>query len=783
MMAEVLSSLAKKQLRDIMLLGFFRPRSCLFVALVRPQLPLSVAGGVRSAKSTRRVQPISIRMSRSHSMRIRFLFILLGLLSLHQAKGQASLSCIATAVPPIVRVEGLSERLGDIVLNCTGGAPGGSLTGNLVVFLNVNVANRITSPGSLDVVLTADSGTGPVPVTTPASLLGLSGVAFNGLNIPLSPSGALVLRITNVRGAIASEDFSIQRPVTARLAFNGGSVANFTFNEFPVGIPVTGLLAGASSLSVVCVGSPLPSTIDLPNLFSRQTRFFSARVTEGTAEAFEPRQPMTDSGVRIMIRYSGFPEGARLFVPDAIAGSSAIQQTAGGDLGVPQAAGTYQLGPAGSLLLVRVQNTDANGAGGTLAYTVDPNASGPVTFSSVGEIALTNGAGAAVFEVVDSNRTVLESAQIPTFLGIGQTTGGNAVVANAKVSLAPLSTIATTSTTAPIPRFTDVPPPLDCTAMSDCNAGYFPELVVDSPPLQFTARAGSAFQVRYIRVLNEGGSVLNWTANVTYANGADWIRIDRPAGLNNATIRLDVLPERLTPGIYEATLTIDAGPFAGTRTARIRLEVTQLPVQPPPPPQVIVQRITNGADFREGPVVPGSITTLFGSRLTGTNVEVTFDGVPARLFYTSEGQINLQVPSEMAGRSTAQVFVTVDGIRSAVQTVQVAAVSPAIFGVLNQDSSLNSANNPALTGSVIQVFATGLTSPGATQVTARIHDRQIETPLYGGPAPGFPAVQQINFAVPSDLPTMSTEVRVCGAPDANPAQRLCGPPLLMYIRR
>jgi uncharacterized protein (TIGR03437 family) len=715
-------------------------------------------------------------------MRVRLLLIAFSAFSVHNAWAQPSLSCFASAVPPIVRVEGLSERLGDIVLNCTGGSPSGTLTGNLTIFLNVNGVNRIGSNGSLDVVLTADAGTGATPVNTPATPLGPSGVAFNGLNIPLSPGGQVVLRITNLRGAIAEGDFSIQRPVTARLAFNGGSVANFTLNEFVVGIPETGLLAGASSLSVVCAGSPLPSTLDLPSLFSRGTRFFSARVTEGSPEAFEHRQPMTDSGVRVMLRYGGFPQGSRLFVPDVIAGSSAIQQTSAGDLGVPQAPGTYQPSATGSLLLVRVQNADANGAGGTLVYSPDPNA-GQVTFSTVGEVALTGGAGVAVFEVVDANRTVLESAQIPTFLGIGQSTGGNAVVANARVSLAPLSTIATHSTTAPVPRFADVPPPLDCTALRDCNADYFPQLVVDSPPLQFTARAGSAFQVRYIRVLNKGGSILNWTANVTYVNGGDWIRIDRPAGLNNATIRLDVLPEKLTPGTYQATLTIDGGPFAGTRTAAVRLEVTAAPVQPPPQPQVTIGRVTNGADFREGPVVPGSIATIFGSGFGGTNVEVSFDGIPASLFYTAEGQINLVVPPAMAGRSTAQVIVTVDGMRSAARTVEVAAVSPGIFGVLNQDSSLNSANNPALTGSIIQVFATGLTSPGATLITARIHDREIARPIYGGAAPWNPAVQQVNFAVPEDLPAMSTEVRVCGAPDTNPAQRVCGPPLLMYIRR
>ncbi len=713
-------------------------------------------------------------------MRNRLLLIALFCLTVGRASAQG-VTCLATAVPPIVRAEGLSERLGDIVLNCTGGTPGGSLTGNLTVFLNVNVANRITAANNLDVVLTSDAGSGPTMVTAPGVLFGPAAVAFNGLNIPLSPAGEVVLRLTNLRGAIGAAASAVPQTVIARLAFNGGTLVNFTVNNFTVGVPLTGLLASSSSTAVVCVGSPLPETIDLPNLFAQGTRFFSTRVTEGSPEAFERRQPMTDAGVRIMLRYNGFPQNARLFVPDVIAGSSAVQQTAAGDLGVSQSGGAYQPGGNGSLLLVRVRNTDASGAGGNLSFV--PTGSPIATFTAASEVELSGGAGVAVFEVLDGDRTVIESAQIPTFLGLPPVTGGNAVVATSRVSLAPLSTVGTASATAPIPRFLDVPPPVDCTTLRDCNASYFPELVIDSPSLQFTARAGSAFQVRYIRVLNEGGSLLNWTANVSYKNGADWIRIDPASGLNNGTLRLDVLPEKLAPGIYEAVLTIDAGPFAGSRSATVRLEVTQVPVQPPPQPQVTIRNITNGANFRDGALVVGSVASIFGSRLTGREVQVTFDGVPARLFYTSEGQINLQVPMEVAGQSTALVMVTVDGVRSTPKLVQLAASAPAIFGVLNEDSSLNSASNPALVGSIIQVFATGVTSPGTTRITARIHDREIEMPIYAGDAPGLPTVQQVNFMVPADLPAMSTEVRVCGAPDLNPAQRTCSWPLLMYIRR
>ena len=63
------------------------------------------------------------------------------------------------------------------------------------------------------------------------------------------------------------------------------------------------------------------------------TRFASTRVTEGFPGAFQPKTPTSDTGTRIIARYSNFPPGARLFVPTLVAGSDALQPTAAGDLG------------------------------------------------------------------------------------------------------------------------------------------------------------------------------------------------------------------------------------------------------------------------------------------------------------------------------------------------------------------------------------------------------------------------------------------------------------------
>jgi uncharacterized protein (TIGR03437 family) len=168
-----------------------------------------------------------------------------------------------------------------------------------------------------------------------------------------------------------------------------------------------------------------------------------------------------------------------------------------------------------------------------------------------------------------------------------------------------------------------------------------------------------------------------------------------------------------------------------------------------------------------------------GENLLGRQVTVTFDTAPARVLFVSEKQLNLHVPAELAGRRTAQLRITVDGTQSAPIAVEVAAAAPGVFrnGVLNENGSVNSEAAAALTGSVLQVFATGL--PAGGEISAKIHDREIVAPYYAGPAPGVDGVQQVNFAVPEDLPTMPTELLVCATVSG---QKVCSAPVVVHLR-
>jgi hypothetical protein len=67
--------------------------------------------------------------------------------------------------------------MGDLLISCAGGAPGGVVGGNLTVFLDVNVTNKLIN-NFTDVQMTVDNGSGPVAANVAAQPFGANGVVL-----------------------------------------------------------------------------------------------------------------------------------------------------------------------------------------------------------------------------------------------------------------------------------------------------------------------------------------------------------------------------------------------------------------------------------------------------------------------------------------------------------------------------------------------------------------------------------------------------------------------------
>jgi len=677
------------------------------------------------------------------------------------AQSFSPLNCVATAVPALVRLEGVAERVGDIILNCAGGTPNGLVRGDIrVISFGGNITNKLNpDTNTIDAVLTVDLGAGPVSTGATPQVRANNQFDFAGMNFNLGPTGAATFRITNVRVVPPPNP---EQPFQLALATNGPSAIRVDNSPLVVGIATRGLLASYSS-TFVCTISPLPADPTFNRLLSAGVRFASLRFTEGFSESFIKRAPLSDHGTRLLVRFSGLPPGARLLVPEALAGSSAAIPTAAGDLGLTPSPGRY-LPNSSQLLLSLVRNPDPNGAAGSLAISAPTT---PTDLSAVSELPVSNGAAIAVYEVLDSSLTARESVQLPVFLGLDQRPPTGSTLATVAASFGPISTSAAPSNN-PVPRFQPFNPPPDCQAVGDCDAGIFPKLAVESEPLVYNPLIGQFPQSRFIRVRNDGGGLLNWAASISYKTGSNWLTLDPAAGIGNATIRLDANAAGLAPGFYEATINISAGPLAGAVSLPIRMEARTPGPSPLLPPEI--NSITHAATFESVPLAPGTIATLFGNRLKGDKVDVTVAGIPARVFFANDTQVNFEVPANLPTSGPVQLFATVDTRNSPARTLNLAPLSPGIFpnAVLNQDFSMNSAANPVRAGDAVQIFLTGLPA-SATPVTVRIHDYSV-APLYAGPAPGFIGLQQVNAQVPAALQSLTSELAVCANNVCSPAR-------------
>lgn len=260
------------------------------------------------------------------------------------------------------------------------------------------------------------------------------------------------------------------------------------------------------------------------------------------------------------------------------------------------------------------------------------------------------------------------------------------------------------------------------------------------------------------------------------------------------------------------------GPFAGpqqfTATAG-RLSVT-FDGSARLKPTIAEGGVVNGASFVAGrPAAPGSWISLFGGALSdvsrpaetsplpislsGTSVSFDAPGVsvPGNLAYVSSRQVNVLVPWELAGQTSARVKVNVGSSNGLLAAVQLAPYAPGVFeysgsggtrfaAALDREYRLLTPQNPARRGQPVQLFVNGLgpvdRRPASGQpAPADPLARTLELPVvtiggrpaavsFSGLAPGFAGLYQVNVTAPSDTPSGTQPLVISiGGVDSRPS--------------
>ncbi|HZU25894.1 MAG TPA: hypothetical protein VFA04_10245 [Bryobacteraceae bacterium] len=178
-----------------------------------------------------------------------------------------NMTCTATSVPPLVRSEGYTEQVGDVVLNCTGGTP--TLAGHAVptsvvrVGLNTNITSRINPNNGT----TASAGGGPY---TPTEALLLIDEPFPANPNPSSAQAAANSPAFKFCPELTGTDAShcqvlgtsgATSPYTAYNAYQG-VLASFTPSAGNLGPCNTGVgqLAGCNAIDFLGIPIDPPGT-------------------------------------------------------------------------------------------------------------------------------------------------------------------------------------------------------------------------------------------------------------------------------------------------------------------------------------------------------------------------------------------------------------------------------------------------------------------------------------------------------------------------------------------
>jgi uncharacterized protein (TIGR03437 family) len=286
-----------------------------------------------------------------------------------------------------------------------------------------------------------------------------------------------------------------------------------------------------------------------------------------------------------------------------------------------------------------------------------------------------------------------------------------------------------------------------------------------------------------------------WTASVSPGNRTTaWLSLSQYSGTGPAQIKLTASGAGFEAGVYRALIAFESSnavPQVVTVPVMFIYGVSA---------GASISGAANGLSFKPT-VSPGQILAVTGSQLSNSTLQpaslplpfemdgvaATVNGLAAPLYYTSPGQLNIQVPYE-AGSGPGVVGINNHG-QIAGFPVQITASAPAIVtdaaGSVYPTSTVAQGQTAVLymtgDGDVTQGLPTGATPAKGTAAGSLPRPRLPVTVTVGGVqaflqfigiVPGTVGVTQVNFTVPASVPPGVQPVRVTVGSVISPAANI-----------
>ncbi len=423
--------------------------------------------------------------------------------------------CSATSgVTPIIRAEGITELVGDLLLTCSGGN-GGTILPNIQLFFNAVATSRLYSSSRVEALMMLDD---PAPGVQQAGVNVFQGVlssstsyAWNGVPIPTVGQAATalgsvrIIRFTNLRvnaNTVSGGQTLLGTTVQVAIAVTGSQGMSISTGQQQ---SILAYVQPGFSFSLSGAGGTFQQCVDHngaiagDNTKAPATVDFTAKFKEGFASSFK-----TIGGLHGLLGPNGLTSDGITAYPDqnvpgvlyftesgflttglvnAGAAPTGLTQWSITDTNIGQASQGTRLFvrfaniPAGVQIFVSA--LDTTGSDSTIdAVWVgnDPTAAGnfgnptnpPASLVGGGNyeaVSLSGGTGTAVWEIIRDNPNSIETVAFGVVVAYKSNTTSNlpgltitnagTTPATAGGGFAPVSTVTAASTSAPEPRFID----------------------------------------------------------------------------------------------------------------------------------------------------------------------------------------------------------------------------------------------------------------------------------------------------------------------------------------